>query len=164
MRYFITFACSGAHLHGDDAGSVDREHNLFGGRLLETSSEWVASERMTMGRESYWMDRNSREAVLTTLKEVCEFRGWTLLAAHVRTNHVHAIAESEAKPEKLLGDFKVYASRALNRLEPNEPNQKRWARHGSTRWLWTDKDVRSAIKCVIEEQGQPMAVFDAGLI
>jgi hypothetical protein len=35
----------------------------------------------------------------------------------------------------------------------------RWARHGSTRWLWKDEDVRQALRYVIEEQGEPMALF-----
>ena len=30
MRYFITSACYGAHLHGDESGSVDRHHNVPG--------------------------------------------------------------------------------------------------------------------------------------
>jgi hypothetical protein len=31
-----------------------------------------------------------------------------------------------------------------------------------SRWLWKDQDVREAIRYVIEEQGEPMAVFVAG--
>ncbi len=34
MRHFITFTCYGAHLHGDEAGSVDRHYNLPESRLL----------------------------------------------------------------------------------------------------------------------------------
>lgn len=58
-----------------------------------------------------------------------------------------------------MNDFKVYASRSLNRLELDSPNRKRWARHGSTRWLWKPESVSAAINYVLEEQGQPMAVF-----
>ena len=47
----------------------------------------------------------------------------------------------------------------LNRLGLDEGDQKRWARHGSTRWLWKDEDVRSAIEYVLDRQGEPMAVF-----
>ena len=39
---------------------------------------------------------------------------------------------------------------------------KRWARHGSRRWLGKDQDVLEAIRYVVEEQGEPMAVFLAG--
>src|SRR5690348_14625961 len=44
MRYFITFACYGGHLHGDESGSVDRRHNVFGSRSLETDPQRVAAE------------------------------------------------------------------------------------------------------------------------
>jgi hypothetical protein len=58
-----------------------------------------------------------------------------------------------------MNDFKSYASRGLNRLAGNESDRRRWAHHGSTRRLWKDQDVREAIRYVVEEQGEPMAVF-----
>ena len=87
--------------------------------------------------------------------------GRRLLAAHVRSNHVHAIVEAETLPERIMNEFKSYASRELNRLTSDGPEGKRWARHGSTRWLWKDEDVRQALPCVIDEQGEPMALFIA---
>jgi hypothetical protein len=45
LRYFITFACYGVRLHGDEAGSVDRHHNLIGSRLPEPDSKRVMTER-----------------------------------------------------------------------------------------------------------------------
>ena len=79
----------------------------------------------------------------------------------VRTNHVHVIVEAEAPPERVMNEFKSYASRELNRLDRDGPDRKRWARHGSTRWLWKDQDVQKARRYVIEEQGEPMALFVA---
>jgi len=35
MRYFITFSCYGTHLYGDESGSVDRQHNVPGSRLMD---------------------------------------------------------------------------------------------------------------------------------
>jgi hypothetical protein len=43
-----TFACYGAHLHGDESGSVDRRHNLFGGRSLEADPQRAGAERRSM--------------------------------------------------------------------------------------------------------------------
>jgi hypothetical protein len=63
-----------------------------------------------------------------------------------------------------MNDFKSYASRSLNRLLHDGADRKRWARHGSTRWLWKDQDVREAIRYVVEEQGEPMAVFVADAV
>lgn len=160
MRYFITFACYGGHLHGDESGSVDREHNLTGSRFVEADRERVFQEQQRMVQAPYLLDRESREVVLHAIREVCLHRGWSLLAAHVRTNHVHVVVEGEPKPEKIMNDFKTYASRSLNRMGRDGPERKRWARHGSTKWLWTDQDVRDAIRYVVEEQGEDMAVFE----
>ena len=30
LAYFITFRCYGTWLHGDERGSVDRFHNIYG--------------------------------------------------------------------------------------------------------------------------------------
>jgi REP element-mobilizing transposase RayT len=84
---------------------------------------------------------------------------WVLLAAHVRTNHVHVVVEANIRPEMAMNAFKAYASRSLNRLGSDEPDRKRWARHGSTRWLWKDEDVQAAIQYVVSIQGEPMEVY-----
>ena len=164
MRYFLTFACYGCHLHGDESGSVDRSHNLPGSGVLEADPTRAATERQGMLQTPYSLDRNSQAAVLEALREVCLHRRWILLAVHVRTNHVHVIVEAEVRPERVMNDFKSYASRWLNPLGRDGPDRKRWARHGSTRWLWRDQDVQEAIRYVVDGQGEPMAVFVADLL
>src|ERR1700676_3532539 len=59
-------------------------------------------------------------------KSVCN-RCWSLLAAHVRTNHVHVVVQAEVQPEKVMNDFKSYASRSLNRLLHDGADRKRWS-------------------------------------
>ena len=160
MIYFIYFCCRGCHLHGDESGSVDRAHNLPGSRLIEADPNRVSAERQRMDQLPYSMDKSRREAVLSALLERCAQREWTLMAAHVRTNHVHIVVAAEARPERLMNDFKSYASRCLNRAGLDQPARNRWARHGSTRWLWKRDDVLAAIRYVVYEQGDPMAVFE----
>jgi hypothetical protein len=74
---------------------------------------------------------------------------------------VHIVVEAESRPEKVMNEFKSYASRELNRLGSDGPRRRRWARHGSTRWLWEDEDVREVLRYVIDEQGKAMALFVA---
>jgi REP element-mobilizing transposase RayT len=112
-----------------------------------------------MNQSPYLLDQSARQVVLRSVCEVSEHRGWNLLAALVRTNHVHVIVEAGVGPEKVMNDFKSYASRGLNAMGRDGYDRKRWARNGSTRWLWKDQDVREAIHYVIHEQGEPMAVF-----
>src|SRR5712691_1448327 len=164
MRYFITFACYGAHLHGDESGSVDRHHNVPESRLAEPNPERVAVKRLQMDQAPYFLDRRRRATVLDALREVCLHRGWSLWAAHVRTNHVHAVVEAEARPEKIMHAFKPHASRNSNRLGIDELDRKRWTRHGSTRWLWKDEDVQKAIHYVVSRQGEPMEVHRTELV
>ena len=160
MTYFITFACYGCRLYGDESGSVDKQHNLPGGRLLEANPQRVAAERQSMNQPSYAMGKTRRDAVLASVLQRCITRGWNLLTAHVRTNHVHLVIDAEARPERVMNDLKSYASRYLNQMGMDEPSRKRWARHGSTRWLWEREHVSEAIRYVVDGQGEPMAAFE----
>jgi REP element-mobilizing transposase RayT len=119
----------------------------------------ASRERDLMDQAPYLLDKVGRTVVLDAIREVCLRRAWSLLAAHVRTNHVHIVVEADAKPEKAMRDFKSYASRRLSESSAEEPDRKRWVRHGSTRWLWNREDVAAAIRYVVEEQGEAMAVW-----
>ena len=69
--------------------------------------------------------------------------------------------EAEIPPERLMNDFKAYASRRLNRMGLDGPNRKRWARHGSTRWLWKPQHISAAMQYVVSEQGDAMSFFES---
>jgi hypothetical protein len=114
LTYLITFTCYGAHVHGDQSGTVDRKHNLPGSRLLNPDPARAGIERQLMQHRPYLLDGTRRELVLGSIHEVCSHRGWNLLAAHVRLNHVHTVVEADTRPEKIMITFKAYASRALN--------------------------------------------------
>ncbi len=161
MAYLITFACYGCHMHGDELGSVDRKHNVPGGRFVDADPKRVSAERRQMDQAPNSLDEHRREAVLAAMMERCVDRRWSLLAAHVRTNHVHVVIEAEALPERVINDLKSFASRRLNQLEFDDAHRKRWARHGSTRWLRDREAVSAAIQYVIEKQGEAMAVYQA---
>ena len=160
MTCLITFTCYGCHLHGDKSGSVDREHKPPGSPALDADPARIAAENERMDQPPYHLDHVRRVAVLEAIQEVCSHRRWNLLAAHVRTNHVHTVVEAEVPPEQAMHDFKAYASRRLNRLALDQPGRKRWTRHGSTRWLWKPEQVSAAIQYVVSEQGAAMSVFE----
>jgi REP element-mobilizing transposase RayT len=157
----ITFACYGCHLHGSESGSVDREHNVRGTPHLEVNSARAAAEGKRMDQAPYTLDQTSRDVVLEAIQEVCGQRGSSLLAAHVRSTHVHSVVQAEVPPERVVNDFKAYASRRLNRMRLDEPDRKRWARHGSTRFLWKAEYVLAAIQYVVDEQRDVMSVFES---
>jgi REP element-mobilizing transposase RayT len=157
--YLITWACYGARLPGQE-GAVPRAHNRFGARLPETNMARELLSKSRMPQEPYLLD-SLRRQVLKSINEVSCHRGWTLLAAHARTNHIHVVIVGNSKPEGILIAMKAYSSRALNKHELDGIDRRRWARHGSTRYLWTRDAVQAAIQYVVHGQGEPMDVFEA---
>jgi REP element-mobilizing transposase RayT len=97
---------------------------------------------------------------LDAVREVCRYQDWRLHAAHVRSTHVHVVATASIASELMLGKFKAYASRALNRERGRL--EKRWAHHGSTIYLWRAADVHDAVEYVYARQGAPMARYVNG--
>jgi REP element-mobilizing transposase RayT len=162
LAYFVTFTCYGALLHGNDPLSVDRNHNRPGAPFVPPDKRREAAARCRMDQARYEMDKPRRQIVLSAIQEVAAYRGWQLLAVHVRTNHVHVVLTATAeRPERVMNDFKAYASRKLTKAGFDGPGRKRWTRHGSTRYLWTAEEVEAAIQYVVSAQGEPMEVFDA---
>ncbi len=163
MTYLITFACYGQHLHGE-SGAIDPEHNKPGTPTLDLSPSRLRWEKGQLNQPPYNLDHPRRDIVLSALREVCEYRGWRLLAAHVRSTHVHVVVYADTNPERVMGDFKAYASRRLNQTNVDAANRKRWARHGSTRWLKYPKTVSAAIEYVVREQGEAMSLFESDVL
>ncbi|HEV8040199.1 MAG TPA: transposase [Bryobacteraceae bacterium] len=162
MTYFLTITCYGAWIHGDESGSVDPKHNVPGHRLVEPNSVRESSARERMAQGIYEMDGPRRRTVLESVREHCDFRKWVLLAVHVRTNHVHVVVDAQVAPEKVLNELKAYASRMLNLRGLDKSERRRWARHGSTRYLWSREDVEAAVVYVADRQGDPMALYVNG--
>lgn len=161
LAYFITFSTYGTWLHGDGRGSVDRNTNTAGEPLIPRNAGLHRYRKSLMSAPEYRMEAEERATVLAAIRQHADFRGWSLLAVHVRTNHTHIVVVGETKPERMMTEFKAYATRALHRTNPTESQQKYWTRHGSTRWLNTEESVRRAIEYTVDEQGESMAVYHA---
>ncbi|MBN9663999.1 MAG: transposase [Acidobacteria bacterium] len=161
MIYLIIFACYGCHLHGSEYGSVDRNHNIVGTPYMSSGPALAQFEMSLMQQPPYQLDSPRRAAVLAAVVEACECLSWTLLAVHVRSNHVHIVVDAQLPPERVMLTFKTYASRRLNITGMDALGRKRWGRHGSTRWLKNSEEVSAAVKYVIEEQGRPMDLWQA---
>ncbi len=160
LAYFITFTSYGTWLHGGKETSVDRIHNIFKTEFLSLNLNRETSGKTRMKETPYLLDEARRQIVLNVVKEVCLFRAWVLIAAHIRTNHVHLIIHGKSSPENIMNIIKSYASRRLNESKLDSHRLKRWTRHGSTRYLWKEENVEATIRYVVYEQGDPMAVFE----
>ena len=163
MTYFITFSCYGSHLHGDEGGSIDRNHNQPGGPARPSERALRQFEQREMTQSPYLLAERRRTIVLTAIIWGCERRRWELFAAHVRENHVHIVVEAFCLREKVAQACKAYASRFLNEAALDAPGRKRWTRHASMKRLHDGKAREEAIRYVAANQGVPMALFVAPL-
>jgi len=86
-----------------------------------------------------------RKLVLAAIVEVCQFRGWRLIALHVRETHVHGVVQAEnATPGRVMGDWKAYGSRRLKDCR-----------------TFRGDNLASVLRYVLEEQGEPMETYVA---
>ena len=148
LAYFITFTCYGTWLHGDARGSVDNQHNKFDAPFIETDTLRNASMRKKMKAPPLVLSEAQRALVAAVIAEVCVFRNWMLYECNVRTNHVHVVVDGNAGPDKMMRDFKAYATRRLRELRELEQDRPVWTEGGSTKYLWTDKSLAAAIEYV----------------
>ena len=110
--------------------------------------------------ESPWiLEREARQIALEAIRSVCRHRQWIAHAIHIRATHVHAVITGEAAPERMLSDFKAYATRALRLAFPDVQRQRYWANHGSTRYLWNEVSFRAAMDYVLNGQGERMSAI-----
>lgn len=100
MAYLITFTCYGTRLYGDEGGSVDRNHNIYGTPFLPSSTKRVSALQRAMNQETYELDSVRRAVVLEAIRQVCIHRAWKLRAAHVRSTHIHLIVTARMLREK----------------------------------------------------------------
>ena len=103
-----------------------------------------------------WLSEARRTAVEIAIRGVCAHRGWVLYAINVRTNHVHAVVSAACKPEKILNDFKAYATRGMRAAGLWKRATTLWAEKGSRRYLWKEKSVARAIDYVLHHQGNDL--------
>src|SRR6266852_6908515 len=158
--YLITFTCYGSYLPGQQ-GAIDRDHNVPGSRLPSPRPKLRQHVDAALKQAPYEMDQDQRAIVLKAIGEVCHCKCWRLLAAHIRSNHVHTVVDADIAPEAIMNAFKSYVSRALNLHAPGHYRRVRWARHGSTRYPWSPARVAAAVRYVLDKQGDPMDCYQA---
>ncbi len=100
------------------------------------------------------LDDSQRIVVADAVAETCRYRKWQLLALNVRTNHVHAVLESGATADRMLVDFKAYATRALTRRGLVPRDARVWSRGGGTNRIVAGRPLERVLQYVVEGQGE----------
>jgi REP element-mobilizing transposase RayT len=152
-------------MHGDKRGSVDKRHNRYGTAFLGQNCSRQMKEHSILKNQPLELTQQLRRAVLRAIIGVRDARKWFAHAVHVRSNHVHIVVSGKERPEKMMVDFKSYATRAIKRNNNMQKLIKKfWTQHGSTKYLWTKESLVSAIKYVKNEQGKMMEFGSTNII
>ena len=154
LAYLITFRCYGTWLHGDARGSVDPKHSVYGAPRITANQALENSNRKQLKHAPVLLSARQRKVVEGAVRGVCDHRKYVLHAINVRANHAHCVVSAMCKPEPVLDAFKAYATRALRLAGLISLKTKPWSRHGSTMYLWKEKDVAKAIEYVVLGQGE----------
>lgn len=160
IAYLITFRTYGTWLAGDERGLIDKYHNRYGGPRAVTSRARHEVHAMRLKSPPFILHAASRKLVEAAIRDVCEFRGWPLIALNMRTNHVHAVVTAAAASGKILNDLKAYSTRKLRERKEWLFDHSPWVDKGSRQYLWTETHVELARNYVVNGQGGELPEFD----
>jgi hypothetical protein len=155
VAYLITFRCYGTWLHGDERGSVDRHHRVYGTPGLQPSAMRRQHDRDLLKQPPVKLNANQRPLVESAIRETCLIRHWQLWTVNVRTNHVHAVVSAPEDPASVLSAFKANATRNAR----GRSLDKRLKSVGISRQQEVsvgEKQLSDAIAYVECDQGEPL--------
>src|SRR5439155_11268524 len=123
-------------------------HNQAGTEYDRDLPGLVRFSRQVMRAEPMYLSAEQALVAADEFLRTATFRHWELSAVAVMANHVHlVVVVAESNPgEKLLQEFKSYASRALNQRFGRPPAGTWWTRSGSKRRLPDDAAVPAAME------------------
>ncbi len=167
--WFLTSTTYGTWLPRDVRGSVTtvrdgsgprKRHNISGTPYDESMPGLQTSVRMALKEGPIYFTREQGEALLSQFQETAEYRGWLLLAVAIMANHCHILVgvRGDPDPDVILGNFKSYGSRALNRRWGKPICGTWWTEEGSKRKKVGEDAVRDAVQYT-REQEHPLVIW-----
>jgi REP element-mobilizing transposase RayT len=148
--YFITFHTYGTWLHGKKGGSIDRKgHNVPGTPIVPANSSLEERERSRLKHPPVTLNWEQRKTIESTIENVIKHNGWVLHAVNARREHVHLVVTAPKRPEPVMNELKSWCTRILRKSGLLNKEISPWSRHGSTRYLWSEKDVREVVRYVL---------------
>jgi REP element-mobilizing transposase RayT len=135
--------------------SIEGDHR-YGTPDMPPNKKILSDEVRTLKSEPVLLDKRQRAVVDGAIREVCVQRKYSLYAVNVRTNKVHVVVGTSRTPEIVMNSFKSYATPKLREASLVSADLKPWARHGSTRYLWTEEQLSQGIEYVMFGQGNEL--------
>jgi REP element-mobilizing transposase RayT len=173
-RYWLLSSSTyGCWLPGDERGFVSTWRDKSGRRIIHNipgtpyDADMPALKRhaeQLLKGDPIRFTLPHAEALLGQFLETAGYRGWRVLAVGIMANHIHLVVgvPGDPDPTKVLGDFKSYGSRALNRRWGRPASGTWWADKGSKRKLPGEDAVLAAVKYVLDQE-YPLVIWTASI-
>ena len=152
LAIFLTWRTYGTWLPGDERGWVDERRHGYGEPMNAPDARIEGAAAGLMRAPKRVLTTTLRDAVDTTIREACAFRGWPVLALAVQTNHVHLVVGTDEDPSRARNAIKSRTTLALRRSARVPADAVLWARGGSGRVLWNEHALESAVRYVLHGQ------------
>ena len=148
LGLLLTWTVYGTFLPGDSRGWKNRAAGLkIAQPVLET---W---HRDRLNHDVVLLDDPMRDEVESALREICEFRSWTLWAVSARSNHVHVVVSApEYKPTLVRDQLKGKATRELRRMSSTWVDRPVWTEKGDIEFLDSESEIQECVLYVNEAQ------------
>ncbi len=167
--WLLTSTTYGTWLPGDPRGFVSNvtdetgkgvRHNEPGTPCDADMPRLQHFMRAALAGPPIYFTKEHADAILAQFQETAGYREWLLLAVAIMANHFHLVVgvKGDPKPDKLLGDFKSYASGALNRRFGKPESDTWWTEGGSKRKKAILEAVLAAVEYV-RNQPNPLVVW-----
>jgi hypothetical protein len=167
-HWLLTSTTYGNWLPGDPRGFVSEFERAHGVKALQNipGTEYARDipslqefARNQPKGSPISLNEEQAEVMLRQFCETATHRNWNLRAVGIMATHIHVVVGvfGDPDPAKVLGDFKSYASRALNRQWGKPPSETWWTERGSTRKLPDELAVLAAIEYV-RNQPSPLLI------
>jgi REP element-mobilizing transposase RayT len=101
------------------------------------------------------------EVLLRQFLETALHRDWEIHAVAIMFNHFHIVVGvmGDPKPSKILGDFKSWGTRALNKVFGVPESETWWTKRGSKRKLPHEAALIGANHYVLFAQPNPLVTW-----
>jgi len=172
-RYWLlTSTTYGNWLPGDPRGFVSGVDDDDGSRVVhnQPTTEYDrdmpglrAFAQAQMKGPPITLNLQQADAIFRQFYETATHRKWEVRAVGIMGKHVHLVVgvNGDPDPYKVLGDFKSYASRVLNKKWGKPESETWWTEKGSVRKLRDEAAVLAAIEYV-RNQERPLLIWIAG--
>ena len=167
--WFLTWTTYGTWLPGDPRGYVGVvtdetgtavNHNQYGTPAALPNERLRESARRSLKSSPIVLTLPQAESLFEQFQETARIRQWLPIAVGIMHTHIHMVVgvAGDPDPEKILGDFKAYGSRCLNRGWGQPASVTWWTTGGSTRKLPDGFAVETVVP-YIRQQANPLLIW-----